>query len=78
MAIDQAAVGTVAAQLMEQLGDSYGEDAEIDSVAVVVSVTHDGGTATDVHSKFSENTPVHVALGLMEFVSRALGPKPLE
>jgi hypothetical protein len=78
MAIDQAAVGTVAAELMEELAESYGEDATIDTVAVVVSVTHAGGAATNVHSKVSESTPVHVAIGLLEYVSRALGPRPMD
>ena len=78
MAIDQAAIGQVAAELMEELGDSYGEDARIDTVAIAVTVTHSGDSATNIHSKFTENTPVHVAIGLMEFVSRAMGPAPME
>jgi len=78
MAIEQAAIGQVAAELMEELADAYGDDAEIDTVALAVTVTHSGGSATDVHSKFSQHTPVHVAIGLMEFVSRALGPRPAD
>ena len=77
MAIDQAQVGRVAALLMDELEATYGEDAEIESVGLVVAVKHSGATQTGVHFRFTENTSRHVGIGLMEFASRALSPPPI-
>ena len=76
MAIDQAQVGAVAAQLMEELENTYGDDASIENVALIVAVRHSGGQ-TGVHFRFTDQTSPHAAIGLLEFASRALGPPPL-
>jgi hypothetical protein len=77
VAIDQAQVGAVAAQLMDELEDTYGDDAWIENVALIVAVRHSGGSQTGVHFRFTEQTSTHAAIGLLEFASRALGPPPL-
>ncbi len=77
MAIEEHQVGNVAAQLMEELSQTYGDDASIETVALVAAVKHTDGTKMGVHFRFTENTAPHVAVGLMEFTSRALGPPPI-
>ena len=71
MAIDQAAVGLVAAELMEELEHMYGEDATIDRVALVVAV--DRGPETTVHYKLTPGTPLYVAKGLLAHVHENMG-----
>jgi hypothetical protein len=70
MAIDSAKIGTVAAQLMEELEAAYGEDASIATVALVAAVDHGGGADyhPHYHFKFSPGTPKHVGLGLLMVV----------
>ena len=41
--IDTTMVGHVAADLMEQVSERFGEDATVDTVAVVVEVRHPDG-----------------------------------
>ena len=72
MAIDQAKVGVVAARLMEELERrGYEEDAEITDVMLIVAVEHSQGSATSIHHHTS-GTPVHVALGLLDYVRSGL------
>jgi hypothetical protein len=71
MSIDQKAIGVVAAQLMEKLEQKYGEDATIDTVAILVAV--DQPAQTTVEFAFSEGTAVHVGIGLLEHVKNHLG-----
>jgi hypothetical protein len=71
VAIDQQKVGLVAARLMESLETKYGEDARLETVALLVTVDH--GDQTSVEFALSEATPPHVAIGLLEYVSRNLG-----
>lgn len=77
MAIDQRQIGAVAALLMDELEDTYGDDATIENVALIVAVRHGGGVQSGVHFRFTEQTSPHAAIGLLEFASRALGPPPL-
>ncbi len=66
MAIEQARVGEVAAQMMDTLEQQqYGEDAEITDVMLIVAVDYDNGATTTVHSTASPGMPTHVALGLL-------------
>ena len=67
MAIEQARVGEVAAQMMDTLEQQqYGEDAEITDVMVIAAVEYDdNGAKSRVHSSSSPGMPTHVALGLL-------------
>ncbi len=66
MAIEQARVGEVAAQMMDTLEQQqYGEDAEITDVMVIAAVEYDNGASSKVHSSSSPGMPTHVALGLL-------------
>ena len=74
MAIDQTKIGTVAAQLMEELEAAYGDDAEIATVALIAAVDHGDGTHyhPHYHYKFSPGTPKHVGLGLLAVAQDAI------
>ena len=66
MAIEQARVGEVAAQMMDTLEQQqYGEDAEITDVMLIAAVDYDNGATTTVHYSSSPGMPTHVALGLL-------------
>jgi len=71
MPIDQAAVGVVAAELMEQLDQIYGDDATIERVALIVAI--DRGDDTTVHYKFTPGTSVYMAKGLLAHVHDNVG-----
>ncbi|MBV9453482.1 MAG: hypothetical protein JOZ19_05100 [Rubrobacter sp.] len=68
MPIDPSKVGEVAAELMDILETTYGEDAEISAVMLITAVTHENGTKTTVHHNASPGMPVHEGLGLLMFV----------
>ena len=74
MAIDPAQIGTVAAQLMEEIEAAYGDDAEIATVALIAAVDHGDGASyhPHYHFKFSPGTPKHVGLGLLMVVQDAI------
>ena len=72
MAIDQLLVGNMAAKLMEQLEESYGEDATIKAACVIVAVDH-GDHQNTVHFDFGPELATYEGLGLLEQVSRNLG-----
>ena len=72
MAIDQGLVGNMAAKLMEQLETNYGEDATIKAACVIVAVDH--GNQNTVHFDFGPGLASYEGLGLLEEVSRNLGP----
>ena len=66
MAIEQARVGEVAAQMMDALEQQqYGEDAEITAVMLIAAVEYDNGAKSKVHTSSSPGMPTHVALGLL-------------
>ena len=44
MPIEQSEVGEVAAELMDILETTYGDDAEISAVMLITAVKHDNGT----------------------------------
>jgi hypothetical protein len=69
MAIDQALVGQMAANLMEQLEAAYGEEAEITAATLIVAVDH-GDDMNTIHSNFSPGLATYQALGLVEHVNR--------
>lgn len=74
MAIDQALVGQMAANLMEQLEATYGEEAEITAATIIIAVDH-GQNMNTVHSNFSPGLSTYEGLGLIEHVSRTrFGP----
>lgn len=72
MAIDQALVGNMAAKLMERLEADYGDDAKIKAACVIVAVDH--GDQNTVHFDFGPALASYEGLGLLEEVSRNLGP----
>jgi hypothetical protein len=71
MAIDQALIGSVAAEMMEELEETYDDDVSIERVALIVSV--DRGEENTVHFKFSGGTTVYMAKGLLAHVHDNLG-----
>jgi hypothetical protein len=70
VAIDQAKIGEVVTQLIDQLEETFGEDesVEIDSVMLIVSVKHGLFDGTHVRWHNSSELPIHEALGLLRFV----------
>ena len=73
MALDQARVGEVTAQLMDILEQrDYGEDAKITDVMVIVAVEHDSGQQAAVNYNASPGMPKHVGIGLLSVVQNAL------
>jgi hypothetical protein len=69
MAIDQTLVGNMAANLMQQLEEAYGDEAEITAAAIIVAVDH-GENMNTVHSNFSPGLSTYEGLGLIEHVNR--------
>lgn len=68
MAIDQALIGQMAASLMEEVEEDYGEDAKVSAAALVVAVDHGNGTM--VHFSFGPNLSAHDGADLLAQVSR--------
>jgi len=68
MAIDQALIGQMAASLMEEVEEDYGEDAMVSAAALVVAVDHDDGTM--VHFSFGPELSVQEGIDLLEQVRR--------
>jgi hypothetical protein len=70
-AIDTSAVGHVAADLMEQVADQFGEDAAVETVAVIVEVRHpdeqEGQSTTITCSCSDQRAWVHS--GLLRFAA---------
>lgn len=70
--IDTSLVGHVAAELMERVAQQFGEDAEIETVAVVAEVRHrddDDAEATTITCSSSDSR-AWVQAGLLAFASR--------
>lgn len=66
MATDESIVGRMAAEVMEQLEQSYGEDAEISDALLVLSV--DTGDGNEVlHVKPSPGLGRYKGIGLVEW-----------
>ena len=73
MAVDQTIVGNVAADVMGQLQERFGEDqsANIRAVFLIVAVDYLGEAeeqSTEVRWGVSEGIPRHEVLGLLEYV----------
>ena len=73
MAIDQAQVGQLAAHLMQELEEQYGENARLERVALIVAVAHDEDKLT-VHTKFTPDSPPWTQRGLLEYAARHVSP----
>ena len=71
MPMEQAALGRVAAELMEQLDETYGEEATIERVAIIVAVDH--GDQSTVHYRFTPGTKVYAGKGLLRDVLDHMG-----
>ena len=71
MPIDQSRVGNVAARLMENLENKYGDDAEIKSVLLLVTVEHSDGTQDTVEIAPSEGISRHEGMGILELVKQS-------
>lgn len=75
MSIDTSAVGTIAAEMMDQIAERYGADAHIDTVAIIVEVDmpdtegRPGWTAVDYRCS---DTRRWVQLGFFEAAKRAV------
>lgn len=66
MSADETMVGRMAAEIMEQLEESYGEDAEISAALLILSVdTADGNEV--LHIKPSPNLGRYKGIGLVEW-----------
>lgn len=70
MAIDQAKIGVVAAELMERLEAKYGDEAELDNVLLLVTVSH--GAADSIEIQPSPGIANYVALGMLEQIKHDL------
>ena len=73
MPVDRTIVGNVAADVMGQLQDRFGEDqsANIRSVFLIVAVDYLGEAeepSTEVRWGVSEGIPRHEVIGLLEYV----------
>jgi hypothetical protein len=64
-------IGHMAAELMEEIAEDYGGEAELSVAVLIVAVDHgDEGT---IHWRFApEGLHVHEALGALEYVSRRI------
>ena len=70
--IDTSLVGHVAAELIERVGQQFGEDAELETVAVVAEVRHrddDDADATTITCSSSDSR-AWVQAGLLSFASK--------
>lgn len=72
MAIDQALLGNMAANLMGKLETEYGEEASITAAAVIVAVDNGDGQKFVQFDVGPQLAPYEV-IGLMEYVSRHVG-----
>jgi hypothetical protein len=70
MALDQAKIGNVAARLMEQLEEIYGEDAMIEHVMLLVAVDQTGRHT--IHFNVSEGIAPYEGIGMLEVVRQRL------
>jgi hypothetical protein len=68
MPIDQTKLGAVAAELMDELGSHYGDDAELKNVVIIATVGHAGGTLDTTHWGITPGMPNYVGIGLLELV----------
>jgi hypothetical protein len=67
MAFDQTKLGNLAAQVMDQLEQDYGAEAEIGDACLIVEVLSSRGSEVTVRTT---NPRRHVTLGLLDFAQR--------
>ncbi len=67
MATDEGMIGRMAAELMEQLEATYGEEAEITAALLIVNVDHGDGQQDTVHFKVSPGLARYEGIGLVEW-----------
>lgn len=77
MPVDRAIVGNVAADVMGQLEERFGDDqsANVRAVFLIVAVDYleeTEGPSTEVRWGASEALPRHEAIGLLEYVKMRL------
>jgi hypothetical protein len=70
MATDESIIGRMAAELMEQIEASYGEEAEITAALLIVNVDHGDGQQETVHIKASPGLARYQGIGLVEWTKR--------
>ena len=70
MDIDQA-IGQMAAELMEEVAEDYGGEAELRVAALIVAIDH--GDEAAIHWRFApEDLRTHEALGALDYVARRI------
>jgi hypothetical protein len=70
MEIDQT-IGQMAAELMEEVSEDYGGEAELRVAALIVAVDH--GDEAAIHWRFApEDLRTHEALGALDYVARRI------
>jgi hypothetical protein len=70
MEIDQT-IGQMAAELMEEVAEDYGGEAELRVAALIVAVDH--GDEAAIHWRFApEDLRTHEALGALDYVARRI------
>ena len=68
MDIDQA-IGQMAAELMEEVAEDYGGEAELRVAALIVAIDH--GDEAAIYWRFApEDLRTHEALGALDYVAR--------
>jgi hypothetical protein len=70
VAMDQSKFGEVVGQLIDVIDSAYDENAELTSVMLLAAVRHNG--TTTIHYPASAGTPLHEALGLLEYARHSL------
>jgi hypothetical protein len=70
MDIDPA-IGQMAAELMEEVAEDYGGEAQLRVAALIVAVDH--GDEAAIHWRFApEDLRTHEALGALDYVARRI------
>jgi hypothetical protein len=70
MDIDPA-IGQMAAELMEEVAEDYGGEAQLRVAALIVAVDH--GDEAAIHLRFApEDLRTHEALGALDYVARRI------
>jgi hypothetical protein len=76
MDIDQT-IGQMAAELMEEVAEDYGGEAELRVAALIVAVDH--GDEAAIHWRFApEDLRTHEALGALDYVARRISTEDEE
>lgn len=66
MTMNPGAIGDVAFKLIQEIEEQYGQDAEIDTVAVIAHVKE--GSERKLSFRFSEGTPFYIGIPLLELL----------